>query len=253
MGSNKFKKQYLGYHGSVELEKKTKYIHINTHKMANWINTLRTHVASFLENMNSYDIDSVWCTSSRNTKVITDRTRCFECAVVGDVLHTFVVVVGGSFNHIYEMRSKTAANIMSILWANKYNGKLKHFTETLQSRWIDNRSINIWNKSSKIALFHRHTLKSNKIKYLPDTYCKIDIDVILSYTPSVKLSENISFICPITHEIMHDPVICPEGQTFERAAIELWLSTNNSNPLTRNRLTQDMLIPNIALRNAIRY
>ena len=32
-----------------------------------------------------------------------------------------------------------------------------------------------------------------------------------------------SFVCPLTHETMLDPVVDPEGNTYERAAIEDWL------------------------------
>jgi U-box domain len=37
-----------------------------------------------------------------------------------------------------------------------------------------------------------------------------------------------SFICPITQEIMLDPVIVTSsGKTYERNAIEQWLKNNN--------------------------
>ena len=31
-----------------------------------------------------------------------------------------------------------------------------------------------------------------------------------------------AFECPITHEIMHDPVIDKDGNSYERVAIEAW-------------------------------
>ena len=60
-----------------------------------------------------------------------------------------------------------------------------------------------------------------------------------------------NFICPITLEVMKDPVICSDGHTYERSAIEKWLSTNNCSPMTRQIITNNSLIPNIALRNII--
>ena len=60
-----------------------------------------------------------------------------------------------------------------------------------------------------------------------------------------------NFICPITLEVMKDPVICLDAHTYERSAIEKWLSTNSCSPITRQIITNNSLIPNIALRNII--
>lgn len=59
------------------------------------------------------------------------------------------------------------------------------------------------------------------------------------------------FLCPINLSIMKDPVICTDGHTYERAAIEKWLASNNTSPKTGMQLSSKTLIPNIALRNAI--
>lgn len=60
-----------------------------------------------------------------------------------------------------------------------------------------------------------------------------------------------SFLCPLTQDIMTDPVISPEGHSFERSAIESWLVTNAISPITRQPLRQADLSPNFALRHAI--
>lgn len=67
---------------------------------------------------------------------------------------------------------------------------------------------------------------------------------------SMELS-NSNFYCPITSELMTDPVMDPDGNTYERAAIEAWLERNNTSPLTGNELTIGQLIPNRTLREAI--
>ena len=38
--------------------------------------------------------------------------------------------------------------------------------------------------------------------------------------------------CPISMEIMRDPVIAADGHTYERADIELWFANNNTSPKT---------------------
>jgi len=61
-----------------------------------------------------------------------------------------------------------------------------------------------------------------------------------------------NFICPITMSVMKDPVICSDGHTYERSAIETWLSTNNHSPITRERIINEYIIPNFVLRKMIR-
>ena len=59
------------------------------------------------------------------------------------------------------------------------------------------------------------------------------------------------FYCPITGELMDDPVSDNEGHTYERSAITKWLSKNNTSPMTRNGLYMNNLKPNISLKKSI--
>lgn len=58
--------------------------------------------------------------------------------------------------------------------------------------------------------------------------------------------------CPITQAPMSDPVISPDGHTFDRKAIEMWLQHSQTNPMTRNPLRKEDLVSNIALRDAMK-
>ncbi|KAL5792189.1 hypothetical protein ACOSP7_000783 [Xanthoceras sorbifolium] len=61
-----------------------------------------------------------------------------------------------------------------------------------------------------------------------------------------------SFYCPITRDVMVDPVETSSGQTFERSAIEKWFSTGNKLcPLTMTLLDTSILRPNKTLRQSI--
>lgn len=60
-----------------------------------------------------------------------------------------------------------------------------------------------------------------------------------------------AFLCPILYQKMKDPVICCDGHTYEREAIEKWLEDNNTSPLTNKVLTSKKLTTNYALKNAI--
>ena len=56
-------------------------------------------------------------------------------------------------------------------------------------------------------------------------------------------------VCPLTHELMIDPVMLFEtGQTYERASIEKWLATHDTDPLTGVALADKTLRSNVALR-----
>ena len=59
------------------------------------------------------------------------------------------------------------------------------------------------------------------------------------------------FECPITSDLMVDPVITSDGHTYERYAIKRWLSKNDTSPLTGAELISDNMVPNIALRKMI--
>jgi Mg-chelatase subunit ChlD len=59
----------------------------------------------------------------------------------------------------------------------------------------------------------------------------------------------VEFICPITLQLMDDPVICEDGYTYEREAI-LRLP-NSLSPMTRQFINKNNLIPNRGLKDAI--
>jgi hypothetical protein len=58
-------------------------------------------------------------------------------------------------------------------------------------------------------------------------------------------------LCPITCAIMKDPVICSDGHTYERKAIETWLRTQNKSPTTNLPLINKTLIPNVFAKRVI--
>ena len=57
--------------------------------------------------------------------------------------------------------------------------------------------------------------------------------------------------CVITHEVMKDPVMCVDGNTYERSAIEELFENYNTSPLTGATLSSTNVTPNQTLRRAI--
>jgi hypothetical protein len=60
------------------------------------------------------------------------------------------------------------------------------------------------------------------------------------------------FLCPITADVMQDPVVTADGFSYERSAIEEWFRKHDTSPCTNNVLFNRSLIPNLTLRNHIR-
>ncbi len=61
-----------------------------------------------------------------------------------------------------------------------------------------------------------------------------------------------AYVCPITSELMLDPVQTITGDNYERKAIEEWLYSHDTNPLTNETLPSKALVPNRFLRQTIR-
>ncbi len=59
-------------------------------------------------------------------------------------------------------------------------------------------------------------------------------------------------VCPLTHELMIDPVITTGGYTYERGPIERWLATHDTDPLTGEPLSDKTLRPNMLVRSMCR-
>ena len=58
------------------------------------------------------------------------------------------------------------------------------------------------------------------------------------------------FKCPISLEVMVDPVVGEDGQTYEREALARWLSEKSSSPLTGQPMGTRM-VPNHAVKSMI--
>ena len=56
--------------------------------------------------------------------------------------------------------------------------------------------------------------------------------------------------CPLTLELMVDPVVAMDGNTYERSAIAEWFAVHTTSPLTREEI-QPVLVPNMAIRKLI--
>ncbi|KQK22640.1 U-box domain-containing protein 21 [Brachypodium distachyon] len=70
---------------------------------------------------------------------------------------------------------------------------------------------------------------------------------------AVELSIPAHFRCPISLDLMRDPVTAPTGITYDRESIEAWLDTGRAAvcPVTHAPLRHEDLVPNHAIRRVI--
>ena len=59
------------------------------------------------------------------------------------------------------------------------------------------------------------------------------------------------FYCPISGELMVDPISDPEGNSYEKSQITEWLRISKTSPITRSYLDTSLLKENIPLRKSI--
>ena len=73
-----------------------------------------------------------------------------------------------------------------------------------------------------------------------------------SASSSIRRAVPDGFRCPITQDVMVDPVMVAEtGHTYERSAIARWLAEHTTDPKTNVELVSKTLIPNHGLRATI--
>ena len=104
--------------------------------------------------------------------------------------------------------------------------------EDLNTRSLAGRSL-VWLQNSKVS--------ASKL-----------VDRLTAAADSMRGTVPDSFRCPITQNVMIDPVIVTEtDHIYERFAIEQWLRTHNTDPYTTVQLMSNNLIPNHSLRSSI--
>eukprot|EP00262_Sarcandra_glabra_P018880 TRINITY_DN692_c1_g1_i1.p1 TRINITY_DN692_c1_g1~~TRINITY_DN692_c1_g1_i1.p1 ORF type:complete len:649 (-),score=117.44 TRINITY_DN692_c1_g1_i1:399-2345(-) len=138
---------------------------------------------------------------------------------------------------------------------------LKRLSEKLQLRTINDlkkeslalHEMVIYNKDFEESLEEMSAL----LKKLKD--CVLienpDMDLTESEKSLVKHRSPVipdDFRCPISLELMKDPVIVSTGQTYERSCIQKWLDAGHKTcPKTQQTLSHTALTPNYVLKSLI--
>ena len=134
------------------------------------------------------------------------------------------------------------------------NQQLIEFKKRQVSNNIEDKKIelilwyaeNTYQKIFSANILYKYLLEEIKNK------CGEDIDKNKSqkiYLDYIK-EKFVGYLnCPLSADIFYEPVITPEGQTFEKEYLLKYLKTKKENPLTRNKLWEEQLIENKLVKN----
>lgn len=70
-------------------------------------------------------------------------------------------------------------------------------------------------------------------------------------TPEAFEEVHLAFECPICSEYMVDPVMTPNGNSYQRESIVDWINATHKDPQTNATISVDELVPNYALKSLI--
>lgn len=57
-------------------------------------------------------------------------------------------------------------------------------------------------------------------------------------------------VCQLSFNLLKDPVIAPSGYTYERDVLEQWVKEFHIDPITREKLDMEQVVPNKAIQDA---
>lgn len=110
-------------------------------------------------------------------------------------------------------------------------------------------------KEKNIARLDKDKVKEESVNLLIDLITQMAEDLAEQKQAQVVMGGipiPADFRCPLSLELMSDPVIVASGQTYERAYIQQWLDQGNTAcPKTRQVLSHKNLIPNYTVKALI--
>ena len=136
----------------------------------------------------------------------------------------------------------------------KENKKLIKFKKRIAPNIIEDKNIEIvlwfvenkFNKKFFLNILYEYLLEEIKNKSNEVIDKNEFRKIILGYIKE-KFEECLT--CPITNQIFINPVIVPEGQTFDKYNLTKSLKVKGVNPLTNKKLLETQLIDNILIKD----
>ena len=150
-------------------------------------------------------------------------------------------------------------SFINIIQSKNNNNKLKNYlflplTEFIISKIETIKENNINKYIIDIKLNNKENSNEiNKINKNKENDIEDDYTIEEEQSTYALLDTNFfeTLTCPITHQIMDDPVITKYGHSYERKEIENWIDKAGNDPLTKKPLTKNDIFPNYQLKNLI--
>lgn len=80
---------------------------------------------------------------------------------------------------------------------------------------------------------------------------KPELSSVLNRLEELFSEEPPEYLCPISQQLMEDPVMTVIGSTYDRISIQRWFIDNTRDPLTNQVLPNRTLIPNRSLKASV--
>lgn len=145
--------------------------------------------------------------------------------------------------------------------------KIEEWTEDDVAQWVYEIGLDQYSQAFKqqhidgtelFTLTHDSLMKSLGVEALGHQNKILRLRTKLLEHPVIQQKDLLDqgipdeYLCPITHELMKDPVICSDGYTYERAAIASWIESGKAcSPMTNAVLANKDLTPNRSLKMLI--
>nr|CCA17170.1 conserved hypothetical protein [Albugo laibachii Nc14] len=210
-----------------------------------------TKAMSFDEKQTIYYTNRALCYSK-----LQDWSACLsDCkqALVHDAMNPKPAYLLGLCRIKMNRYKEAVESFSSALILAERSHKPKEFQNEIFVQLLRAKKKN-WEENKNAAMEKHRDLKSKFYKFVQhqslrqsensiESDNQNEIDLITAYVEHMAISL----------EVMQDPVITPSGISYERSQIELHIHKNGPvEPITRQKLTTDMLRPNNGLRDAIR-
>eukprot|EP00898_Chlorokybus_atmophyticus_P003753 jgi/Chlat1/4379/Chrsp29S04519 len=152
------------------------------------------------------------------------------------------------------LTGKPPLNLYGLVSDALREGQLYKIADSKPEPWPERIAEELADLAIKCASLDRHCRPDLAQEVLP-TLERLNREGVACRSrarPDVDQSPDIDcFFCPITSQIMTDPVVAADGYSYEKVAIEQWFVQNEVSPMTGERMPHKQLTINTNLQRAI--
>ncbi|KAJ6913378.1 hypothetical protein NC651_015788 [Populus alba x Populus x berolinensis] len=193
-----------------------------------------------------------------------------ELATLLDIFPVKEVEISEEVEELFLLLRKQCSKAKTFVDKRDYN--LRHDVLTMLDR-IQKEIVPVHSKLAEIFYLEEIENLEDEVQNQKDEKSKSDVIALIGLVRYVKcvlfepstpgadsrskksasdVNVPVDFRCPISLDLMRDPVVVATGQTYDRESINLWIeSGHNTCPKTGQALVNTNLIPNRALKNLI--